>query len=469
MAPHVVGLYGDCVSGYVFISHAHADAPYAKKLAAFLSSVDVPAWLDQELVTGDRWTSEIKSRIDACAALVVLMSPAADESVWVEREIAHAEGVGKPVVPLLLAGRPLFRLAERQYDEVADGKMPSPTFVSRLRAHLTSSTSGTVTRAVVASTPVAATLSATIPTWRRTPNFVGNAFSPDSRNLAIAVNGNSVRMYDCATWQLSLTLHQHWAGAGWIRALAFAPNGGLITGGAYFPNLGFPGPKAIQVIDRWDIGTGRRSYRIVRAVNAGERLERLAISPDSRQIVTCNGDNTARIWSAYGLSDHAAVMLSHADTVKDATFSPDGRRVATASLDGTARIWDSLTGELRLLLRHEFAVHGVAFSPDGSRLATASVPARVWDANTGDPLWQLSARTVGTRMVHAVTFSANGQWLATGAPNGHATIWDPNYGTEMLDLAHGHEVQAIAFSLDNNWLATTTNDGTTKTWALSPR
>jgi hypothetical protein len=153
------------VSGYVFISHAHADAAYAKKLVAYLSSVDVPAWIDYELVNGDRWTSVIKSRIDACAAVVVVMSPAADESVWVEREILQAEGAGKPVVPLLLAGHPLFRLAERQYDDVAGGSMPSPALVARLKSHLTGNPSGISAKAVLPSTPVAATLQATIPAW----------------------------------------------------------------------------------------------------------------------------------------------------------------------------------------------------------------------------------------------------------------------------------------------------------------
>jgi WD40 repeat protein len=283
------------------------------------------------------------------------------------------------------------------------------------------------------------------------------------------LSGNAVRVYDCATWQLRLTLQQHWIGAGYVAALAFAPDGGLITGGAYSPNLGLVGPALRHVIDRWDIATGRRSYQIARGDNDDVRVERLAVSPDGRRVVTCSGDNTARIWTTFSPSDKAAMTLNHADAVKDVAFSPDGRWVATASRDCTARIWDSLTGEQRVMLRHELTVRGVAFSPDGSRLATASVPAHVWDANTGERLWQLTPLTDGTLMVHAVAFSANGQWLATGDFNRHARIWDPNYGTEMLDLKHDHEVMAVAFSPDDRWLATTCDDGTTRIWALAGR
>jgi hypothetical protein len=85
--------------GHVFISHAHTDAAYAARLAALLSSANVPVWTDEELLTGERWISVIRSRLDSCVGLVVVMSPAADESVWVEREIRRAEILGKPILP----------------------------------------------------------------------------------------------------------------------------------------------------------------------------------------------------------------------------------------------------------------------------------------------------------------------------------------------------------------------------------
>jgi hypothetical protein len=52
----------------------------------------------------------------------------------VAREIAHAESLDKDIFPLLLRGRPFFRLTDVQYENVARGKMPTAAFLHRLRA-----------------------------------------------------------------------------------------------------------------------------------------------------------------------------------------------------------------------------------------------------------------------------------------------------------------------------------------------
>src|SRR5215470_10436356 len=98
--------------------------------------------MDEELLTGERWISVIRSRLDACVALVVVMSPAADESVWVEREIRWAEILGKPILPMLLAGAPFFRLADIQYEDVVGGQPPSSRFVAKLSALVDANTRG---------------------------------------------------------------------------------------------------------------------------------------------------------------------------------------------------------------------------------------------------------------------------------------------------------------------------------------
>jgi hypothetical protein len=81
---------------------------------------------------GCRWPTVIRDKVDFCAALVV-MTPAAEESEWVGREIHRAESKGKPILPRLLDGDAFFRLGETQYEPVVGGKMPSKAFVQRLR------------------------------------------------------------------------------------------------------------------------------------------------------------------------------------------------------------------------------------------------------------------------------------------------------------------------------------------------
>ena len=76
-----------------------------------------------------------RDKIEACSALLVIMTPAAARSRWVAREIQEAESLGKPIMPLLLRGRVFFELNDTQYEDVRDGDMPRRgDLLTRLRA-----------------------------------------------------------------------------------------------------------------------------------------------------------------------------------------------------------------------------------------------------------------------------------------------------------------------------------------------
>jgi WD40 repeat protein len=123
--------------GFAFISHAHADSDYVGRLAHYLASAGVEAWVDTSIRVGTRWNQVLRDRIDACTVFVVVMSPAAEESGWVDREIGRAEEQGKPIFPLLLGGeRPMFRLGHLQYVNVVGGQMPPPQVVTDLLSRL---------------------------------------------------------------------------------------------------------------------------------------------------------------------------------------------------------------------------------------------------------------------------------------------------------------------------------------------
>lgn len=120
--------------GSVFISYSHGgDSAYVESLASHLTHAGVPVWFDQEIIVGNRWDHVIKDQIDACVVLIVVMTPQAEASIWVSREINYAEAKMKPIFPLLLRGEPFFRLSNIQYENVTDGCMPS-TLTTTLRS-----------------------------------------------------------------------------------------------------------------------------------------------------------------------------------------------------------------------------------------------------------------------------------------------------------------------------------------------
>jgi WD40 repeat protein len=118
---------------FISYSHDHVDRRYVERLARYLSNSGISVWYDPDLATGERWVQILQQRIDTCAAFVVVMSPAAEASDWVDRELGQAEHIRRPVFPLLLDGEVFFRIRNLQYENVLGGRMPSRALVQRLR------------------------------------------------------------------------------------------------------------------------------------------------------------------------------------------------------------------------------------------------------------------------------------------------------------------------------------------------
>jgi hypothetical protein len=119
---------------HAFVSYSRTDSVYVEQLVAWLAENGVPIWSDTGIVYGSRWPAVVSDAVDRSAAVVVVMSPVAESSEWVDRELARAELKGLPVLPLLLAGDPFFRLGSTQYEDVRDGRMPREAFVRRVLA-----------------------------------------------------------------------------------------------------------------------------------------------------------------------------------------------------------------------------------------------------------------------------------------------------------------------------------------------
>jgi tetratricopeptide (TPR) repeat protein len=122
------------VAGHVFVSYAHSDIAYVRRLVNHLTERGVTVWFDEDIASGDRWNTVLRDRVRDCDALVLVMSPAAAASEWVRREVDLATESRRPVLPLLLAGGVILGLEETQYESVVDGRMPSPAFVDQLRS-----------------------------------------------------------------------------------------------------------------------------------------------------------------------------------------------------------------------------------------------------------------------------------------------------------------------------------------------
>lgn len=75
----------------VFISHSHNDEPLAKKIAATLQQAGLDVWDDEkEIFPGENWAEKVAQALREAEAMVVLLTPDALNSNWIQRDIDYA-------------------------------------------------------------------------------------------------------------------------------------------------------------------------------------------------------------------------------------------------------------------------------------------------------------------------------------------------------------------------------------------
>lgn len=90
----------------IFFSHASIDRVAADKIVSRLRRAGLRVWYSKTHLKGaQQWQAEIGAALKRCDWFVVLLSPAAVKSKWVERELAYAlqhDQYDRHIVPLLL-------------------------------------------------------------------------------------------------------------------------------------------------------------------------------------------------------------------------------------------------------------------------------------------------------------------------------------------------------------------------------
>jgi WD40 repeat protein len=216
----------------------------------------------------------------------------------------------------------------------------------------------------------------------------------------------------------------------WVQALALSRDGSLLVSG----------DDGGQVIV-WDRPAGKelRRWRLKGWAYA------LALSPDNKQaaiseripLVFDPGQHTGvKLWDvAAGRvqrdlgADFKGMYLSAA------AYSPDGKLLALGrggevdGPNGKVFLLDPASGKkLRELAPgHQYGVTGLAFHPGGGYLASCGrdTMVRVWSAADGKLVKELGKSRGGQfkDWIHAISFSADGRWLAAADMAGAVQVW----------------------------------------------
>ena len=89
----------------VFLSYAHSDVDDAIPLVKALKELNVAGWFDAaDISAGQSVASAVRKALKLSSVLIVLLSPRALHSEWVQFEIGAAEALDKKIIPIIISG-----------------------------------------------------------------------------------------------------------------------------------------------------------------------------------------------------------------------------------------------------------------------------------------------------------------------------------------------------------------------------
>jgi RNA polymerase sigma factor (sigma-70 family) len=275
-------------------------------------------------------------------------------------------------------------------------------------------------------------------------------FSPDSKMLAIAVGENWQKPCDIQLWDTdrfepirTLRGHKKWA---WC---SFAPDGKTLI------SWSVDGTARL-----WQAATGEEIGRV--GGDSPVYARQFLFCPDGRTLASFWPSNhSPRFWDRASGQEVRSFggAISSIDFLR---FSPDGRLLAAGSKgDVVIRIWDVAAHKIVRRMEHG-GLTALQFSPDGKRLASAAYTdeqVRIWNVANGKELRRISANKAGRPSIDCMTWSGNGNTLATWSYGGPIRTWDAETGKQVREWNTGMErIETLVFSPDSKVLAALGND-----------
>jgi WD40 repeat protein len=157
----------------------------------------------------------------------------------------------------------------------------------------------------------------------------------------------------------------------------------------------------------------------------------------------------------------------HTAVLRSVAVDAAGRYVVTASDDKTARVWDTASGQLLHVLRvpvgaaDEGKLNASAISPDGRLIALGGFTSATGFSSSIYLFDRASARMIGrvtnvTNVVHHLTFSRDGRYLAAALRSGgiriHATL--PPFVEVARDASYGDASYSVDFDAAGRLVST---------------
>ncbi|MEO8956981.1 MAG: serine/threonine-protein kinase [Ktedonobacteraceae bacterium] len=188
-------------------------------------------------------------------------------------------------------------------------------------------------------------------------------------------------------------------------------------------------------------------------------------SPDGTQLASGSRDNTARLWS--GASEQSILTYrGHSSTVFTVAWSRAGHLIASGSKDKTVQVWDA-TGTVHNTFENlGGTVSSLVWLHNGLGLFVGTLNDGVYELilSSGHAIGQ-GSKTI----VRSMALSPNGSYLAVGLESGIIAVTDlrGTHKTNQYYTGHLGPVHALAWSKNSAWLATGSTDKVARIWDVA--
>ena len=244
--------------------------------------------------------------------------------------------------------------------------------------------------------------------------------------VGLVASEGAIVVVDLASGSTVRILEGH---SGWLRAIAFSPDGAVAISGSEDATLRV-----------WDLQTGK-TLRVLEGHQGV--IQAVALSGDGRTIASASSDQTVRTWeTATGAC--RATLAGHKGLVQAVALNGNGRRAVSGSTETVLYVWDLVAGCLATTLTgHEGSVLSVALSQDGLMALSGSTDKtlKVWDVGAGRVRCTLQGHQ---GWVQAVALTADDRLAISGSTDKTVRIWDIQAGALLATFTPESDVTSLA-------------------------